>query len=217
MLVSVSQEEGTFRVTPYKESEDLGPTHKTDEGCPQIGSEVAIDGVIDEPPLDGHPIVFLVDLESDTYIRWAQHCFIGAGSFGSVYLGLNLDSKTLMAVKEIKFKEAAGLTNICSYIRDELQVMKMLRHPNIVEYYGIEVHPNKVYIFEEYCQGGSLAALLEHGRIEDEGILQVYTLQMVEGLAYLHSQGVVHRDIKPDSTSRLGCVNCYLTLMNTST
>ena len=77
--------------------------------------------------------------------------------------------------------------------------MEMLHHPNVVEYYGIEVHRDKVYIFEEYCQGGSLAGLLEHGRIEDEGIIQVYTMQMLEGLSYLHSHGIVHRDIKPDS------------------
>jgi len=77
--------------------------------------------------------------------------------------------------------------------------MEILQHPNIVEYYGIEVHRDRVFIFEEYCPGGSLATLLEHGRIEDESVLQVYTMQMLDGLAYLHSQGVVHRDIKPDN------------------
>jgi len=61
------------------------------------------------------------------------------------------------------------------------------------------VHRDKVYIFEEYCPGGSLANLLEHGRIEDEIIIQIYALQMLSGLIYLHSQNVVHRDIKPDS------------------
>nr|QDK64591.1 putative Ssk2 [Ganoderma lucidum] len=171
-----------------------------DEHRAQIGTEYHIIGrVLDERVLVDRSVVFLAGSSSNVSIRWQQSTFIGAGSFGSVYLAINLDSNTLMAVKEIKFQETAGLTNLYSYIRDELQVMEMLHHPNVVEYYGIEVHRDKVYIFEEYCKGGSLAALLEHGRIEDEGILQVYTLQMLEGLAYLHSQGVVHRDIKPDN------------------
>ncbi|KAI9068034.1 kinase [Trametes sanguinea] len=166
----------------------------------QIGAERHIIGrVLDEKILVDRSVVFLAGSSSNISIRWQQRRFIGAGSFGSVYLAINLDSNTLMAVKEIKFQETAGLTNLYSHIRDELNVMEMLHHPNVVEYYGIEVHRDKVYIFEEYCQGGSLAQLLEHGRIEDENILQVYTLQMLEGLAYLHSQGVVHRDIKPDN------------------
>ncbi|KAF9821817.1 hypothetical protein IEO21_00247 [Rhodonia placenta] len=155
--------------------------------------------VLDEEKLVDRSLVFLAASASNVSIRWQQGRFIGAGSFGSVYLAVNLDSGSLMAVKEIKFQEVAGLPNLYSQIKDELNVMEMLHHPNIVEYYGIEVHRDKVFIFEEYCQGGSLAALLEHGRIEDEGILQIYTLQMLEGLAYLHSKGVVHRDIKPDN------------------
>lgn len=56
-----------------------------------------------------------------------------------------------------------------------------------------------MYIFEEYCEGGSLANLLEHGRVEDEEVVMVYALQILQGLEYLHSKGVEHRDIKPDS------------------
>jgi mitogen-activated protein kinase kinase kinase len=152
----------------------------------------------DEIPED-RSLSFLASSSSNISVRWQQGKFIGAGAFGSVYLALNLDSGSLMAVKEIKFQELSGLPNLFAQIKEELSVMEMLHHPNVVEYYGIEVHRDKVYIFEEYCQGGSLAALLENGRIEDEGIIQLYTMQMLDGLAYLHSRGIVHRDIKPDS------------------
>lgn len=159
--------------------------------------------VLDDEKLEDRSLLFLASSSSNISIRWQQRRLIGAGAFGSVYLAVNLDSGSLMAVKEVKFQELAGLPNLYTQIRDELSVMEMLHHPNVVEYYGIEVHRDKVYIFEEYCQGGSLAALLEHGRIEDESVIQLYTMQMLEGLAYLHSKGVVHRDIKPDSASSL--------------
>ncbi|KAJ3872280.1 hypothetical protein F5051DRAFT_421758 [Lentinula edodes] len=165
-----------------------------------VGTEFRILGrVLDTEKLEDRSLVFLASSTSNISIRWQQGRFIGAGAFGSVYLAVNLDTGGLMAVKEIKFQELSGIPNLYSQIKDELSVMEMLHHPNVVEYYGIEVHRDKVYIFEEYCQGGSLAASLAHGRIEDERIIQVYTMQMLEGLAYLHSRGIVHRDIKPDN------------------
>lgn len=54
-------------------------------------------------------------------------------------------------------------------------------------------------MFMEFCSGGSLASLLEHGRVEDEQVIMVYALQLLEGLAYLHDIRIAHRDIKPES------------------
>ena len=153
--------------------------------------------VLDDTRLEDRNLQLLAS--KGVQIRWQQGRFIGGGTFGTVYLAVNLDTGGLMAVKEIRFQELSSTPSLYKQIHDEMNVMEMLRHPNIVEYYGIEVHRDKVYIFEEYCQGGSLAQLLEHGRIEDEVVVQVYALQMLEGLMYLHSKGVVHRDIKPDN------------------
>lgn len=136
---------------------------------------------------------------SNVSMRWQQGRFIGSGAFGSVYCAVNLDSGTLMAVKEVRFKDPSSISQLYKQVKDELSVMELLHHPNVVEYYGIEVHRDKVYIFEEFCSGGSLADSLSSGRIEDETVIQVYTMQLLEGLEYLHNQGVVHRDIKPDS------------------
>ncbi|KAF8640337.1 hypothetical protein AX17_000009 [Amanita inopinata Kibby_2008] len=165
----------------------------------QRAMNIKVGRVLNVEKPEDRSLVFLASSSTNISIRWQQGRFIGAGAFGSVYLAVNLDSGTLMAVKEIKFQELTGMPNLYSQIKDELSVMEMLHHPNVVEYYGIEVHRDRVYIFEEYCQGGSLAQLLEHGRIEDEGIIQVYTMQMLEGLVYLHSKGIIHRDIKPDN------------------
>ncbi|WFD24872.1 mitogen-activated protein kinase kinase kinase [Malassezia equina] len=162
-----------------------------------LAERQVIGRVLDDTRMEDRGLQLLAS--KGVQMRWQQGRFIGGGTFGTVYLGVNLDTGGLMAVKEIRFQELTSSPSLYKQIHDEMHVMEMLRHPNIVEYYGIEVHREKVFIFEEYCQGGSLAQLLEHGRIEDEIVLQVYTLQMLDGLMYLHSKGVVHRDIKPEN------------------
>ncbi|KAF7356156.1 Protein kinase domain-containing protein [Mycena venus] len=154
--------------------------------------------VLDNSKPEDRTSAFPAFASSNISFRWQQVKFLGAGASGSVYSAVNLDNHTAMAVKEIKFPDLSGLPDLYAQIKDELSVMEQLHHPNIVEYYGIEVHRDKIYVFEELCQGGSLATLLERGRIEDESLIQTYTMQMLDGLAYLHSRGIVHRDVKPD-------------------
>jgi mitogen-activated protein kinase kinase kinase len=155
--------------------------------------------VLDDDRPETRDLVFLASSSSNISLRWQQGKYIGGGTFGSVYLGINMDSGALMAVKEVRFQDASSLSSAYRGVRDEMAVLERLCHPNIVSYYGIEVHRDKVYIFMEYCQGGTLATLLEHGRIEDEDLIRVYAAQMLRGVAYLHANNIVHRDIKPDS------------------
>ena len=159
----------------------------------------ALGRVLEESSEADRSLTFLSSSASNVNMRWQQGNFIGGGTFGSVYAAINLDSGHLMAVKEIRLQDPTQIPQIASQIRDEMNVLEVLDHPNIVSYHGIEVHRDKVYIFMELCSGGSLAGLLEHGRIEDEQVIMVYALQLLEGLAYLHESGIVHRDIKPES------------------
>ena len=159
----------------------------------------AMGRVMEESNEADRSLTYLSSSATNVTMRWQQGQFVGGGTFGSVYSAINLDSGYMMAVKEIRLQDPQMIPTVAGQIRDEQAVLEVLDHPNIVSYYGIEVHRDKVYIFMEYCQGGSLANLLEHGRIEDETVIQVYALQMLEGLAYLHQSGIAHRDIKPES------------------
>lgn len=157
--------------------------------------------VLEDQKPEDRSMLYLAPSASSISFRWQQGRFIGAGTFGSVYLAINLDTSCMMAVKEIRFPDSDTLSSFHKNIKEEMEVMDMLNHSNIVQYYGMEVHRDKVYIFMEYCENGSLESLLQHGGcIQDERYIVDYAHQLLRGLDYLHENNVVHRDIKPDST-----------------
>ncbi|KWU43305.1 kinase-like protein [Rhodotorula sp. JG-1b] len=119
---------------------------------------------------------------------------LGQGAFGSVYKALNWTTGETCAVKKIDLSHIpeGDLPEIMS----EIDLLKNLHHPNIVQYRGYHRTASSLYIVLEYCENGSLAALVrKFGRIP-ESLVGLYVLQVLHGLQYLHEQGVIHRDIK---------------------
>ncbi|KAF8468869.1 hypothetical protein BDZ91DRAFT_679106 [Kalaharituber pfeilii] len=184
----------------YVQDEWMRKLHDIDEARRNTEFQrQGIGRVLDDTDQTDRSLTTLSSSFSSVTLRWQQGQFLGGGSFGSVYVAMNLDSGYPMAVKEIRLQDPQYIPQIASAIREEMTVLEQMDHPNIVQYFGIEVHRDRVYLFMEYCSGGSLASLLEHGRIEDETVIMIYTLQMLEGLAYLHEANIVHRDIKPEN------------------
>lgn len=77
-------------------------------------------------------------------------------------------------------------------------MLKALNHPNIVKYYSTDISENGkgVDIILEFVSGGSIRKLLDNFNAFDERLIKIYTRQMLEGLKYLHDNGIIHRDLK---------------------
>lgn len=121
---------------------------------------------------------------------------LGRGAFGRVFKAMDMKEGIMVAVKEISLIGVSkeGSNNVIG----EIELLKNLNHKNIVKYYKTIQKGDHLYIILEYMESGSLAALIEPKNfgVFPENLVAVYIAQVLEGLKYLHSQGVVHRDIK---------------------
>lgn len=108
---------------------------------------------------------------------------------------MNNQTGELMAMKEIPLQPNDHRT--IRSVADELRIFEGINHPHLVRYYGVEIHREEMYIFMEFCPEGTLEQLVsstEAGLPEE--LIRRYTRQLLEAVAVLHRNGIVHRDIK---------------------
>ena len=158
-------------------------------------------------------------------LKWKLGRTIGRGSFGTVYIGLDMVGGTLLAVKRLFVDPSASGDDSSgtrlSDLEREIDVMKSCNHPNIVRYYGSHHEPGKgdprtqFYVFMEYVSGGSVVNMLKDFGPFTEQLARRYAFQVLNGLSYLHSCKIIHNDVKganilitESGTAKLGDFGC---------
>ncbi|MEW5300638.1 MAG: hypothetical protein WDW36_003553 [Sanguina aurantia] len=118
---------------------------------------------------------------------------VGVGGFAVVKKGRDKASGEPVAIKVVdKSRYAAGDNSL----EREIQVLVKVDHPNCIKLFDVYITPRKVYIVTELVSGGELLdRVTEKGNYTEKDASSIIQ-QILEGVAYLHKQGIVHRDLK---------------------
>ena len=128
--------------------------------------------------------------------KWSLGAQIGVGSFGVVHMGMNHRTGQMMAVKSMNLPETDE-NGLLTDLEREIYLLRTLDHANIVRYIGCERDSSKntLHIFQEWVPGGSVSSLLRKFGPFPLPVVRKYLHQIVAGLAYLHSNGIIHRSV----------------------
>lgn len=122
---------------------------------------------------------------------------LGHGTFAKVYHARNIRTSQGVAIKMID-KEKVFKVGLIDQIKREVSVMRLVRHPNIVQLYEVMASKSKIYFVLEYVKGGELFNKVLKGKIKED-VSRKYFQQLISAVDFCHSRGVYHRDLKPEN------------------
>ncbi|XP_035391217.1 mitogen-activated protein kinase kinase kinase 1 isoform X1 [Electrophorus electricus] len=191
--MEAEEEEALAVVMAMSESQDALPI------IPQLqvdkGEDVIIIQVDTPETLPGHTKAKQPYCEGMEWLKGQQ---IGLGAFSSCYQAQDVGTGTLMAVKQVTYvrNTSSEQEEVVEALREEIRMMSHLNHPNIIRMLGATCEKNNYNLFVEWMAGGSVSHLLNKYGAFKEGVIINYTEQLLRGLAYLHENQIIHRDIK---------------------
>ena len=128
---------------------------------------------------------------------------LGKGAFGEVYLTQKKGSKELYATKRLD-RAISEQPEHLRLLSNEINLLKKIHHPNCVSLIDLKKTKSHCYLVMEFCNGGDLTGCLKkykaaYRRPFTEEIVQYIMRQVVNGLNFLHSNKIIHRDLKLDN------------------
>nr|CAJ2470525.1 unnamed protein product [Leishmania braziliensis] len=124
---------------------------------------------------------------------------LGQGSYGKVFRAWDEVTGCYLAAKELSLDLSKAHNVAVREVLQEYTVLTELSHPNIVRVVAFMVMKESARIYMEWIPSGSLQDVLRHhprGALR-ENVVRRYARDVVTGLTYLHSRGIIHRDVKP--------------------
>ncbi|XP_065155147.1 serine/threonine-protein kinase Nek8-like [Atheta coriaria] len=125
-----------------------------------------------------------------------QH--LGRGTYGNVFLCEKIHNKQKVVMKKIQCETTS---EIIIQAKNEAKILKMLKHPNIIEYFDSYFRDNEFHIIMEYAQHGTLYEYIKVNKpdlLSKEFVISTFT-QILLGLDQIHNKFIIQRDLKTEN------------------
>ncbi|KAI5933457.1 Serine/threonine-protein kinase TAO1 [Manis javanica] len=133
--------------------------------------------------------------KEDPEKRFTNLIKVGQGGFGAVFFARDVHTNNVVAIKKIPYSGKLAMQRWQGIIK-EVRLLRTLKHPNIVIYKGCYLREQRAWLVMECCSG-SVSDLLEFHKMPlQEMEIAAIIHGALQGLAYLHSRAMIHRDIK---------------------
>jgi len=167
------------------------PTTNQSEGTPTKGGDSNTD-------LKQDVSMIFPQKEKYSLTDFEIRALLGQGSFGAVFLVEQVGTKNLYAMKVLD-KSYVVKENLLKYAKGERNILAQMDCPFIVSLHFAFQTTTKLFLILEYCPCGDLGRVLSKEKRFSEEVARIYICEVILALEYLHFNGIIYRDLKPDN------------------